>query len=192
MPPKAKFTREEIIDAAVALVESEGIDALTARSLGEKLGSSPRPIFTVFDGMSEVTDAVFRHANALYSRYVEEGLHESLAFRGVGKAYIRFAAEHPRLFQLLFMRERSSLPDKESVLVGIEEHYGNILQSIVKEYDVSTEHAKQIYFHLWVYSHGIAVLLATKVCSFTPQEISQNITEVCKSILTKIKRDGSL
>ncbi len=47
MPPKAKFTKEQVISAALDVVESEGADALTARKLGEKLGSSARPVFRV-------------------------------------------------------------------------------------------------------------------------------------------------
>ena len=34
MPPKAKFTREEILDAALAITEKSGIDSVTAREMG--------------------------------------------------------------------------------------------------------------------------------------------------------------
>ena len=54
MPPKPKFTKEEIVEAALALVSERGMEALTARDLGERLGSSARPIFTVFRIMEEV------------------------------------------------------------------------------------------------------------------------------------------
>lgn len=39
MPPKPRFTREEIV-AALDIVSRKGIEALTARELGETLGSS--------------------------------------------------------------------------------------------------------------------------------------------------------
>ena len=54
MPPKAKFSKEEIVASAVEIVRTHGSDALTARALGQALGSSPRPIFTVFQSMEEV------------------------------------------------------------------------------------------------------------------------------------------
>ena len=38
MPPKFKFTREEIIQAALDLTRESGIAAVTARGLGAKLG----------------------------------------------------------------------------------------------------------------------------------------------------------
>ena len=39
MPPKAKFSKEEIVAAAMSIVEEYGEDSLTARSLGDALGS---------------------------------------------------------------------------------------------------------------------------------------------------------
>ena len=110
MPPKAKFTREEVIEAALKIVMREGIENLTARALAGELGSSARPVFTVFSGMDEVQCEVQKAAHALYNKMVEQGLKENLAFKGVGKAYIRFAIEYPKLFQMLFMREKSTVP----------------------------------------------------------------------------------
>lgn len=51
MPPKPKFTKDEIVDAALDIVSRDGVEAMTAREVGERLGSSARPIFTVFGSM---------------------------------------------------------------------------------------------------------------------------------------------
>lgn len=82
MPPKAKFTRDEIIDMALHIAREQGMDAVTARELGNRLGSSARPIFTVFENMDEVKELVILRAKELYGQYVEEGLKNQLAFRG--------------------------------------------------------------------------------------------------------------
>ncbi len=134
MPPKAKFSREEIITVGFNIVKREGMEALTARSLAEALGSSPRPIFTVFNNMEEVQSAVVCAAKSLYAEYICKGLNEDLAFRGVGKAYIRFASEQPKVFRLLFMSENKSVPDMNSVLGIIDESFEKILNSIENEY----------------------------------------------------------
>ena len=54
MPPKPKFTKEEIVQTALQVVSQKGVEALTAKELGDALGSSSRPIFTVFNSMKEV------------------------------------------------------------------------------------------------------------------------------------------
>ena len=71
MPPKAKFSREEILEMALCIASESGIDAVTARELGNRLGSSARPIFTVFENMDEVKAMVIDCAKELYGKYVE-------------------------------------------------------------------------------------------------------------------------
>lgn len=189
MPPKCKFTREEIIKAALDLTRKEGINALTARALGAKLGSSPKPIFTVFENMEEVQSEVQKAAKALYAEYIRVGLHQKLAFKGVGTQYILFAIKEPKLFQLLFMSEQPQKPSVEGILPIIDESYEQILQSVQSGYGIGMKNAENLYRHLWIYSHGIAVLCATNMCSFTAEEIGKMMSEVFVSLLKEIKGD---
>lgn len=188
MPQKAKFSKKEIIDAAVSIVENTGLAALTARALGEKLGTSPRPIFTTFNNMDEVIKGVFDYANRLYQSYVATGLEQTPAFKGVGTAYITFAKEHPKLFQLLFMKEQTEVPDLNSVLGIIEDSYFEILNSITRSYNVDEKFAKKLYLHMWIYTHGIAVLTVNGMCRFSGEEISDMLSEVCKSLIKTVQK----
>lgn len=188
MPPKAKFSREEIIAMALEITREQGIEAVTARELGARLNSSSRPIFTVFENMEEVLKEVEKAAKELYRQYVEEGLKQELAFRGVGIAYIQFAVREPRLFRLLFMCEQQEGNDLEHILTMIDENYEAILRSVQEPYQLNEESARKLYQHLWIYTHGIAALSATRVCQFTPEEIERMITEIFASLLEKIKK----
>lgn len=191
MPPSAKFKKEEIVAAALGIVRASGFDALTARALGAALGSSPRPIFTVFQSMEEVQQAAMQAARDLYNSYIAEAFGPERAypqkFKSVGAQYIRFAGEEPKLFQLLFMRTQETVPNFSQVLGLIEENYGAILGSIQEEYGLGAEDAKKLYWHLWIYSHGVASLCATKMCRFTGAEIGEMMTEVCVSLLRSMK-----
>lgn len=189
MPPKAKFTKAEIIGAALNIVRTEGYEALTSRALGIYLGSSARPIFTVFKNMEEVQQVMIEAAKNLYKEYVNKGLTAEHPFKGVGTQYILFSVNEPKLFQLLFMAEQKQIPDLSGVLPLIDESYGDILLSIQKDYEISELSAKKLYQHLWIYTHGIASLCATKMCRFTGEEISTMITEVCTSVLKKIQEE---
>lgn len=187
MPPKAKFSREEIIDAAIDIVREDGFDALTSRALGTKLGSSARPIFTVFQNMEEVQQEVIITAKQKYREYISKGLSQDLAFKGVGMEYILFSINEPKLFQLLFMTEQSQIPDLTGVLPLIDDSYEQILRSIQSGYEIDKPSAEILYRHLWIYTHGIATLCATNMCRFTDEEISSMIRQVCISILKSIK-----
>lgn len=187
MPPKAKFTKEEIITAAMKIVRREGVSALTARSLGAELNSSSAPIFTVFSGMDEVKFEVIASAKALYKRYIEDGLKGEIAFKGVGVSYIRFAKEEPKLFNMLFMTE-TGVADEVALLPALDENYDAILASITDNYALSAEVAAGLYMHMFIYSHGIATLCATGVYNFTNEQISEQLTQVFISLLKEAKR----
>ena len=187
MPPKAKFTKQQIADAALQIVRDEGIEHLTSRNLGKKLGSSACPIFTVFANMDEVEAAMMESAKAFYKEYVEEGLKQEIPFRGVGEQYVRFAVNEPKLFQLLFMSETKELPSLESVLPKLDESYETILRSVMACASIDRETAVRLYRHLWIYTHGIACLCATKTCQFSEQKIRNLMTEIYQSLLKALE-----
>lgn len=187
MPPKAKFSREEIVEAALEIVRAEGFDALTSRTLGAKLGSSARPVFTVFQSMEEVQQAVTDASKMLYREYVQRGLLENPAFKGVGTQYILFSINEPKLFQLLFMTENKQVPYLSNVLPLIDESYEQILLSVRNGYGLDEACAERLYHHLWIYTHGIATLCATGMCRFTGEEISGMMTEVFIGLFKNMK-----
>lgn len=186
MPPKAKFTKQQIAEAGLDIIRNEGMENLTARALGKRLGSSACPIFTVFENMEEVQAEINKAARAVYSEYVKKGLEEELAFKGVGTQYIMFAIKEPRLFQLLFMSEQFQQPSVSNVLPVIDDNYEAILLSVQNCYNLSKEKSERLYKHLWIYTHGIAVLCATNMCTFAADEIANMISEVFKGTLKEI------
>lgn len=189
MPPKPKFTKDDIIQCAMELVRKYGMDHVTARELGKALNSSARPIFTVFSSMEEVKKEVVALAKAKYRSFVEEGLKKSIAFRGVGMAYISFAIEEPKLFQLLFMSEVEQNDSLQSVLQSVEDSYDLILRSIMEPYGLDKEKAIKLYHHLWIYTHGIATMCATNLCRFKENQIEEMLSEIFKSLLPTLKRE---
>lgn len=50
MPAPRKFTAEALRDAALAIVDTEGLDALTMRALAGRLGTGPMTIYNYVDG----------------------------------------------------------------------------------------------------------------------------------------------
>ena len=54
MPPKVKFTKDEIVAAALRVARTKGAADVTTRDIGAELGVSTRPIFTYFNTMDEV------------------------------------------------------------------------------------------------------------------------------------------
>ena len=173
MPPKPKFTKEEIVTAALELVSEKGIEALTARELGVRLGSSARPVFTVFNSMEEVQEEVRAAALKRFESYAEKAMHYTPVFKQVGMQMILFAMEEPKLYQLVYMSENAGATDFE----GITQQLGDVAQLCVdviqRDYGLSAEDAKTLFEHVWIYTFGIGALCATGMCRFSQEEIIQ-------------------
>lgn len=187
MPPKQKFSKEEMINAAIEIIRRDGRGALTARRLGAELGSSARPIFTLFQNMEEVQKETAQVAKERYNQYIAKGLTEPNAFKGVGMAYIQFAKDEPKLFQLLFMTESKTVPELMDVLAMIDENSSRIVEAVQKGFGLNVIEAQKIYQYLWIFTHGIATLCATKVCRFEETEISTMLDDVFRSIIQRMK-----
>lgn len=194
MPQKAKFAKKEILDVSLDIVRKSGWNSLTARNIGKNLKSSTRPIFTIFDSMQELQKEVKIVARKLYDSYVEEALKkddkDKIYFKCVGEQYIKFSIDEPKLFQLLFMKEQEERTEFTRILPQIENNYEKIILSIEEQYKLNREKSIKLYYHLWVYTHGIASLCATKMCTFSSIEISNMLTEVFKSILKNLKGEN--
>ena len=107
MPPKAKYTREEIIGIAFQMARENGIESVVARELGKRMGTSSSPIFTAFKNMEELHTEVRNMAMKEFESYVRDAVNYTPAFKHVGERMIQFAATEPKLFQLLYMKEHS-------------------------------------------------------------------------------------
>ena len=173
MPPKPKFTKEEIVAAALELVSEKGIEALTARELGSRLGSSARPIFTVFNSMEEVQEEVRAAALKRFESYAGKAMHYTPVFKQVGMQMILFAMEEPKLYQLVYMSENAGATDFD----GIAQRLGDVAQLCVdvirRDYGLSEADAKVLFEHVWIYTFGIGALCATGMCRFSRDEIIQ-------------------
>lgn len=185
MPPKAKYTREQIAEYAYETVRQKGVQSLSARSLAEGLGVSTAPLFTAFESIENIRDEVAKRARALYDTYIAEGLDEPIPFKGAGLAYIRFAKDEPELFKMLFMSPKRETPshfypegDKNAPAVTL---------SVEGPYGISGEQAKRLYNHLSVYVHGFAVLFAQGRNVFTDEDISGMLSETFHALLKEIK-----
>ena len=108
MPPKPKYTKEEIVNAAYELTREKGIDAVVAREVGKRLNTSASPIFTVWNSMEELKEEVWKLAKQKYQEYMEDIFDYASAFKEFGMRWVRFAAEEPNLYRLLFLSKRDT------------------------------------------------------------------------------------
>ena len=179
MPPKFKFTREQIVAAALEVTRKNGITGLTARGLAAELGSSAKPIFGLFQNMEEVQREVVSAANTLYQSYIKKGMADSKfpPYKASGIAYIQFAKEEKELFKLLFMRDRTDEKIEEN-----REEIRPILDLIMKTLGIDENEAYFFHLELWLYVHGIATMIATNYLEWDIEFIDKALTDAYQGL----------
>ncbi len=184
MAPKNKFTKKEMIEAAMQVVRDKGIDGLTAKTMADELGTSTQPVFTAFGSMDTVKQEVYAATVRVYDSYVDAGLKEKIPFFGVGMQYIRFAREEPELYRFLFLTRTQ---DQEYSAMKSMQHLQELVRpTLVNIYHITAEEADLYFRDLWFVVHSLSTLIVTGDCPYSDQEIGQILTgfsiSICKSI----------
>lgn len=185
MPPSVKFTKDEIVNAALQVVREKGTAALTTRQIAAVLGVSTRPIFTYFQNIQQVQEAVRQAAQALYHSYIKKGLEQVHPFIGLGEQYIRFATQEPELYRLLFLPLAPGSENK--AMEEMERTQNLVLEFLQQIYQLDEAAAKRFFRDVWLVAHSLAALIVTNCCPYSPEEIRQILTSVSLSVCKACK-----
>lgn len=187
MPPKPRFTREEIATAALALIKEKGVAALTARELGSRLGTSARPIFTTFRNMDEVKWAARALALREFEAYASDFTDYTPAFKRIGMLMVSYAIHEPELFKLLFMQEHTEGQSFENTIRDLGSIADVCMELIQRDYDMTPTESRILFEQMWVHAFGMGALCAMKVCDFSEEEISKKLGQVFAGMVLVIK-----
>jgi AcrR family transcriptional regulator len=101
-------TREEILDAALAVMAGNGVAALNLTEVARLVGLRQPSLYQYFDSRTAVYDALFERGMRAHHDAVAAAIGNAppgwAAVRAAITATFRFAAQHPVLAQLLFTR----------------------------------------------------------------------------------------
>ncbi len=98
--PRRPLSRERIIEAALALIERDGLAAFSVRALAGALDCEPMSLYHYFPSKAHLLDAVIDHViGGLAPSPPEDDPRSRL--RQMMYSYRALAHRHPRLFQLL-------------------------------------------------------------------------------------------
>ena len=169
MPAVRKASREQIIDAAVAVLRDEGFSAINARSVAKKLGCSTQPIYFSFKNMDELKAALTERAIELHTQRVRDSLraHEGSDSRysSYGMGFVKFAAEEKQLFRWLYLEGKQLGPYQNDVLLP------EVIAVIVEEFGYTENIARRFHQDMIYFSYGLAILANTDHLHLTEPEL---------------------
>ena len=162
MPPKAKITRDMILDTVLKITQETGFETVNARSIASKLKCSTRPIFTCYENMEELKKEFLDFAFEYYNQYVANYSKSvnTNPYLPLPLSYIDFAKQETFLFKLIFINDMDlDMTEAKDFYKEISnEEKAKIFSDMI---GVKLERGKEIFLDLFLYTHGIAVLTAT-------------------------------
>lgn len=122
MPPKHKFSKEQIIDAAFTIAKLEGLDGITIRKVAEQLHSSVAPVYVNFLDMEELKEAVVMKFYAIQNKLIQAQNSKDI-FHNIGIIEVKLAKAYSLIFKDLVLKRSSYMNtyDKETELITLEQ-----------------------------------------------------------------------
>jgi AcrR family transcriptional regulator len=182
MPPRQKFTKEDVLETAFSIVREQGIENLNARNIAQRLNSSTQPIFSFFENMAELKTSVFQMTERYHSAIYNNIKIDKELLANICLVYINFALKEPNLFRLqyqsneykgrpfleIFNDDRNLKTGNERLCEGRRKIYGG------------KKAVETMFFDMWLYAHGIASVLVGNQLQINRDEIEYKIRQMAK------------
>ncbi len=161
--------KEALLQTALEIIDSEGLDTITLRDLTQRLGTSRSAVYRHFTSKEVlilgVIEKGYEQLNLLFTPIFQDRTHTVVErFDAMGRAYLNFAIEHPNLYRLLFgemyRKEREEICDykDETLATGLYALIGLLIEA-QEEGIIVCENPIVQAATVWASIHGLASLL---------------------------------
>ncbi len=162
--PKAVLSADAIVGEALAMVRASGLQALSMRTLGARMGVTAPAFYAYFSSRDELLRACAQVGyDELATRFAAVPAGRTIEMlRQSSLAYVQMSIDEPQLFELMFLYS----PDSLGVGSGIE-HSGatavfdamvDQLRQAVTEGDLEPAEPLDYATALWAAVHGVATV----------------------------------
>lgn len=196
-------TRRLILDAARTMFAREGYEATTMRGIADRIGYTATAIYHHFTDkhalMLELCATDFRALGSAL-RSIGRIADPVERIRQMGRAYVRFAEEHPEQFRFMFLTPRPAPTAEDMELLNAaDDGYEFLRQSVGEAMEAGRlrpefDDADLVAQLLWAGVHGLATIHLHMTHAAPPgfpiQPAHAVIDSFCDAIMNGLLRKG--
>lgn len=172
--------KQLILQAALHVLERDGLDGLSIRKIAERIEYAPATIYLYYRDKDQL---LFELHNVGFSRFIDkmsECLVEPTAaerLRVMGQKYIQFAIENPQLYHLMMVEREPIKEENLAEFDGWEHGYRSLdflrshLAQAQAEGSFVTDNLEASTMVFWAAVHGISMLYLSERMSMMPVEV---------------------
>jgi AcrR family transcriptional regulator len=157
--------RRALIEEALRTIQSDGVEYLTLRAVGLKLGVSRTALYRHFSDKQALLAAVgregFRTLRLALSEAWEQHGRGRAGFEAMGIAYVTFAVTHPAHYRVMFGRFVESCSRDPDFVLEATSAFQVLVDSVVEQQQsglVRRDDPLILARFIWAVVHGIAML----------------------------------
>jgi AcrR family transcriptional regulator len=146
--------RELIVRAARELAEAEGWEAVTTRRLAERVDYSQPVLYGHFANMDAIAAAVALEGFEELAAVLREA-RAGDGLRGLAKAYLGYADDHPAVYEAMFVRRTDLVFGTAETPAALRNAYAEFLAGVEPYAQRDAETLTEVF---WSALHGQATL----------------------------------
>ncbi len=180
--PKQRITKEMILDVAFNLAREKGYEQVVVKNIADEIGCSVQPIYSYFNNMDTLREAVLGVAMQFYNQYIYSRVNKDGILESMARANVAFAKYETNLFKLLFLQKLNGLNSFNDIYEWMGDKQAT--KQLAEKLLLPEEKVKDVYIMLIVFTHGVATMIATGGANISDDE-SASILE--KAYLAFVK-----
>jgi AcrR family transcriptional regulator len=158
--------RRALIEEALRTIQTDGVEHLTLRAVGEKLGVSRTALYRHFSDKQALLAVVgregFRMLRLALTAALEQHGRGRDGFEAMGLAYVRFAVAHSSHYRVMFGRFIESCSKDEEFVQEAAAAFQVLVDSLIEQQQagsVRRDDPITLARFIWSIVHGIAMLV---------------------------------
>lgn len=158
--------RRALLEEALRTIQTHGVDALTLRSVGERLGVSRTALYRHFSDKPSLLAAVGREGFRLLTMALSDAWEQNgrgrAGFEAMGLAYVRFAVDHPSHYRVMFGGFIESCEKDAEFIDQATSAFQVLVDALVDQQRAGIVRADDPMLQarlVWALVHGIAMLV---------------------------------
>src|SRR5215467_5033827 len=158
--------RRALLDEALRTIQAHGVEHLTLRTVGERLGVSRSALYRHFADKQSLLATVgtegFRTLRQTITDAWERNGHGRNGFRAMGKAYIQFAVAHPSHYRVMFGGFVESAAKDDHFVAEARAAFQVLVDALAEQQnagDIRRDDPVLMARFVWALVHGTAMLI---------------------------------
>lgn len=185
MAGKSIIDKETLLKVALKMVEEDGIESINARDLAKRAGISTKPIYRIYNSLDDLKSDVNDIIKKIYDEFIMKRVDIKNALITVNVAYIEFAQMHKNYFRSMFLSHNLKWTSIDNVLN--EKWNQSTIINLVNKHGLTFDEAKTLFMHVWLYSNGLATLIACNELEISNKEILVRVVKIYKELSKNFK-----